>query len=138
MPALAQDSYPSRPVTMVVPFPPGGVADTVGRPVAGAMARQLRQSVVVENRAGGGIGIGMAYVAKARPDGYTLLMALSSLVVLPEADKILNRAQMFRIDQLKRVARFTADPTVLVVRADSPWKTYSAVFGGPWGRKKGV
>lgn len=123
---------------MVVPFPPGGVADTVGRPVAEAMARQLRQSVVVENRAGGGIGIGMAYVAKARPDGYTLLMALSSLVVLPEADKILNRAQMFRIDQLKRVARFTADPTVLVVRADSPWKTYSAVFGGPWGRKKGV
>ncbi|MCP5262955.1 MAG: tripartite tricarboxylate transporter substrate binding protein [Rhodoferax sp.] len=124
-PALAQDSYPSRPVTMVVPFPPGGVADTVGRPVAEAMARQLKQSVVVENKAGAGGGIGMAYVAKAKPDGYTMLMALSSLVVLPEADKILNRAQMFRLDQLKPIARFTADPTVLVVRADSPWKTYA-------------
>jgi len=108
-PALGQDNYPSRPVSMVVPFPPGGVADTVGRPVAEAMARQLKQSVVVENKAGAGGGIGMAYVAKAKPDGYTVLMALSSLVVLPEADKILNRAQMFRVDQLKPIARFTAD-----------------------------
>jgi tripartite-type tricarboxylate transporter receptor subunit TctC len=122
--AMAQDAYPSRPVTMVVPFPPGGVADTVGRPVAEAMARQLKQSMVVENRAGAGGGIGMAYVAKAKADGYTILMALSSLVVLPEADKILNRTQMFRLDQLKPIARFTADPTVLVVRSDSPWKTY--------------
>jgi tripartite-type tricarboxylate transporter receptor subunit TctC len=118
-PAMAQDAYPSRPVTMVVPFPPGGVADTVGRPVAEAMARHLKQPIVVENRAGAGGGIGMAYVAKAKPDGYTILMALSSLVVLPEADKILNRSQMFRVDQLKPIARFTADPTVLVVRADS-------------------
>jgi tripartite-type tricarboxylate transporter receptor subunit TctC len=123
--AMAQDAYPSRPVTMVVPFPPGGVADTVGRPVAEAMARHLKQPMVVENRAGAGGGIGMAYVAKAKPDGYTVLMALSSLVVLPEADKILNRSQMFRVDQLKPIARFTADPTVLVVRADSPWKTYA-------------
>lgn len=123
-PCMAQESYPNRPVTLVVPFPPGGVADTVGRPVAEAMARYLKQSMVVENRAGAGGGIGMAYVAKAKPDGYTLLMALSSLVVLPEADKILNRAPMFKIEQLKPIARFTADPTVLVVRADSPWKTY--------------
>lgn len=124
-PAMAQETYPARPVTMVVPFPPGGVADTVGRPVAEAMARHLKQPMVVENRAGAGGGIGMAHVAKAKPDGYTVLMALSSLVVLPEADKILNRSQMFRVDQLKPIARFTADPTVLVVRADSPWKTYA-------------
>jgi tripartite-type tricarboxylate transporter receptor subunit TctC len=121
----AQETYPSRPITMVVPFPPGGVADTVGRPVAEAMARQLKQSVVIENKAGAGGGIGMAQVAKARPDGYTVLMSLSSLTVLPEADRILGRAPMFRIDQLKPVARFTADPTVLVVNADSPWKTYA-------------
>jgi tripartite-type tricarboxylate transporter receptor subunit TctC len=125
LPALAQDVYPSRPVTMVVPFPPGGVADTVGRPVAEAMARFLKQPVVVENKGGAGGGIGMAQVAKSKPDGYTMLMALSSLVVLPEADKILNRPQMFRVDQLKPIARFTADPTVLAVRADSPWKTYA-------------
>ena len=117
--AVAQ-TYPSKPITMVVPFPPGGVADTVGRPVAEAMSRYLKQSIVVENKGGAGGGIGMAQVAKSRPDGYTLLMSLSSLVVLPEADKILQRAPMFQVNQLKPIARFTADPTVLVVRGDSP------------------
>ena len=122
--AVAQ-TYPSKPITMVVPFPPGGVADTVGRPVAEAMSRHLKQSIVVENKGGAGGGIGMAQVAKSRPDGYTLLMSLSSLVVLPEADKILQRAPMFQVNQLKPIARFTADPTVLVVRSDSPWKNYA-------------
>lgn len=121
---LAQDAYPSRPINMVVPFPPGGVADVVGRPVAEAMGRALGQSMVVENKGGAGGGIGMAQVAKARADGYSVLMALSSIVVLPEADKILKRNPMFTLDQLKPIARFTADPTALVVRADSPWKTY--------------
>ena len=121
--ALAQ-TYPNKAITMVVPFPPGGVADTVGRPVAEAMSRHLKQSIVVENKGGAGGGIGMAQVAKSKGDGYTLLMSLSSLVVLPEADKILQRPPMFLVSQLKPIARFTADPTVLVVRADSPWKTY--------------
>ena len=82
-------SFPTKPITMVVPFPPGGVADTVGRPVAEAMSRHLKQSIVVENKGGAGGGIGMAQVAKSKADGYTVLMSLSSLVVLPEADKIL-------------------------------------------------
>ena len=125
LPALAQDEYPSRPITMLVPFPPGGVADAVGRPVAEAMGRALKQSVIVENKGGAGGGIGMAQVAKSKGDGYSLLMALSSVVVLPEADKVLRRNPMFTLDQLKPIARFTADPTVLVVRADSPWKTYA-------------
>jgi len=118
-------AYPTKPITMVVPFPPGGVADTVGRPVAEAMSRHLKQSIVVENKGGAGGGIGMAQVAKSKGDGYTVLMSLSSLVVLPEADKILQRPPMFQVNQLKAIARFTADPTVLVVRADSPWKTYA-------------
>ena len=125
LPALAQDEYPSRPITLLVPFPPGGVADAVGRPVAEAMGRALKQSMVVENKGGAGGGIGMAQVAKSKADGYSLLMALSSVVVLPEADKVLRRNPMFTLDQLKPIARFTADPTVLVVRADSPWKTYA-------------
>ncbi|HCY16639.1 MAG: Tat pathway signal protein [Curvibacter sp. GWA2_64_110] len=124
LPVLAQDDYPNKPISLLVPFPPGGVADTVGRPVAEAMGRALKQSVIVENKGGAGGGIGMAQVAKSRADGYSLLMALSSIVVLPEADKVLKRAPMFTLDQLKPVARFTADPTALVVRADSPWKTY--------------
>ena len=122
--ASAQDAaYPNRTITMVVPFPPGGVADTVARPVAEALSRMLKQPVVVENKPGAGGGIGMALVAKANPDGYTILMALSSISIIPEADKILGRAPMYQLSQLKPIARFTADPTVLVVRADSPWKT---------------
>ena len=108
---------------MVVPFPPGGLADAVARPVAEAMSRELKQPVVVENKPGAGGGIGMAAVAKAKPDGYTILMSLSSYTVLPEADKLFGRAPMYQLDQLKPVARFTADPTVFAVRADAPWKT---------------
>src|SRR3569832_1125351 len=121
--AFAQAGYPTKPITMVVPFPPGGVADTVARPVAEAMSRELGQTVVIENRARAGGGIGMGYVAKAAPDGYTVLMALSSFTVLPEADVVLGRAQMYSLNALRPIARFTADPTVLAVRADAPWKT---------------
>jgi tripartite-type tricarboxylate transporter receptor subunit TctC len=94
-PAGAQSGYPTKPITMVVPFPPGGLADIVARPVADAMSRDLGQPVVIENRAGAGGGIGMAYAAKAPADGYTVLLALSSLTVIPEADAVLGRAQMF-------------------------------------------
>lgn len=121
--ARAQDAYPSRPIVMVVPFPPGGVADIVGRPAADAMGRALKQPVVIENRAGAGGGIGMQYVAKAKPDGYTVLLALSSISILPEADKVTGRPPMFQLSQFVPIARFTADPTVLAVRSNSPWKT---------------
>lgn len=121
--AVAQAAYPSKTITMVVPFPPGGLADIVGRPVADAMTRNLGEPVVVENKGGAGGGIGMAYVAKAAPDGYTILMALSSYSVLPDADTLLGRPQMYSYASLRPIARFTADPTVLAVRADAPWKT---------------
>jgi len=121
--AAAQTDYPSKPVTMIVPFPPGGVADITARPVAEAMGRHLKQPVVVENKAGAGGGVGMAYVAKSRPDGYTVLLALASISVIPEADKILGRDPMYQFDQLVPVARFTADPTVLAVRAEGPYKS---------------
>lgn len=121
--AYADDAWPAKMVTMVVPFPPGGVADTVARPVAQAMGRYLKQTVIVENKGGAGGAIGMGQVARAKPDGYTVLMALSSIAIIPEADKITGRKPLYQMAQLKPVARFTADPTVLVVRADSPWKT---------------
>ena len=121
--AFAQAPFPSKPITMIVPFPPGGVADTVARPVAEAMSRDLGQPVVIENRGGAGGGIGMGHAAKAAPDGYTVLMALASYSVLPEADAILGRTPMYSFASLRPVARFTADPTVLAVRAESPWKT---------------
>jgi tripartite-type tricarboxylate transporter receptor subunit TctC len=120
--ALAQE-YPDRPVTMVVPFPPGGVADITARPVAAAMSTFLKQPVVVENKAGAGGGVGMQHVARAKPDGYTVLLALSSISIIPEADKVLGRDPMYQLTQLVPIARFTADPTVLAVKADAPWKS---------------
>src|SRR4029079_8302920 len=116
-------TYPSRPISLVVPFPPGGVADIVARPVADAMSRYFNSPVVVEKKPGAGGGIGMGYVAKAKPDGYTLLLALSSISILPEADKVTGRAPLYELKDLVPIARLTADPTVLAVRADSPWKT---------------
>ena len=121
--AMAQAAFPAKPITMIVPFPPGGLADTVGRPVAEAMSKDLHQPVIIENKGGAGGGIGMAQAAKAPADGYTILLALSSYSVLPEADKILGRQQMYGYGALRPIARFTADPTVLAVRADAPWKT---------------
>src|SRR5881394_3573478 len=121
--ALAQSNYPDKPITMIVPFPPGGVADTVARSVAEALGRELKQPVVVENRAGAGGALGIGVAARAPADGYTVLLSLSSISILPEADKILDRKPAYMLNQFKPIARFTADPTVLVVRADAPWKT---------------
>jgi tripartite-type tricarboxylate transporter receptor subunit TctC len=124
-PAFAQSSYPDKPITMIVPFPPGGVADTVARPVAEALARELKQPVVVENRAGAGGALGIGFAARAPADGYTVLLSLSSISILPEADRILGRKPGYQLSQFRPIARFTADPTVLVVRADSRWKTFA-------------
>ncbi|MGH8797019.1 MAG: tripartite tricarboxylate transporter substrate binding protein [Caldimonas sp.] len=108
---------------MIVPFPPGGVADTVARPVAEALSRELKQTVVIENKPGAGGALGMGYAARASADGYTILMTLSSISILPEADKLLGRKPAYQLNQFRPIARFTADPTVFVVRADAPWHT---------------
>ena len=121
--AAAQDAFPSRPISLIVPFPPGGVADIVGRPFADALTRELKTPVVIENKTGAGGGIGMGFVAKAKADGYTLLLALSSISILPAADKVIGRPPLYQLDQLTPIARLTADPTVLAVRVESPWKT---------------
>ena len=122
-PVHAEGNWPDKPITMIVPFPPGGVADTVGRPVAEALGKELKQPVIVENRVGAGGALGMGIAGRAPADGYTILMTLSSISILPEADQILGRKPAYTLNQFKPIARFTADPTVFVVRADAPWKT---------------
>ena len=120
--AFAQDPYPSKPITMIVPFPPGGVADIVGRPLASQMEKALKQPVVVVNRTGAGGAVGMASVAKAAPDGYTILMGLSSISIFPVSDRINGKTPSYEMKDFAPIALITADPTVLVVSADSPWK----------------
>lgn len=122
--AQAQEPWPAaRPISMVVAFPPGGVADLTARPLAVALEKILKQKVLVENKPGAGGAVGNALVAKARPDGYTMLMALSSVTILPEADRVNGRAPGYTLDQLVPVALVSADPTVLVVRSESPYKS---------------
>jgi len=121
--AGAQDAFPSRPITIVAPFPPGGVADLTARPVAAAMEKVLKSPVGVVNKTGAAGAVGMQSVAVAKPDGYTLLLALSSISIIPEADKIFDRKPAFTVDQFAPIALISADPTVLVVPADKPWKT---------------
>ena len=136
--AWGQETYPTKPIALIVPFPPGGVADIVARPAADAMSRYLKQPVVIENKPGAGGGIGMGFVAKAKPDGYTLLLALSSISILPEADKVTGRTPLYALDQFVPIARLTADPTVLAVRTDSPWKTLADFIADAKRRPGGI
>jgi len=119
----AADAYPSRPILLVVPFPPGGVVELVGRPLAASMEKSLKQPVVITNKTGAAGAVGNAYVATADPDGYKILMSLSSISVIPEADKLFNRKPAYTLDQLLPIARVSADPTVLVVQSSATWKT---------------
>jgi tripartite-type tricarboxylate transporter receptor subunit TctC len=121
--AHAQGAFPNRPVTMVVPFPPGGIADITGRPLAASMSKVLGQQVVVENKAGAGGAVGHAFVAKAKPDGYTIMTALSSIVVIPEADRVNGRPSTYQMADFTPIALISADPTILLVPANAPWKT---------------
>src|SRR5712691_8507133 len=121
-PAFAQDAYPSRPITMVVAFPPGGVADITARPTAFAMEKVLKQRVIIENKPGAAGATGNAYVANARADGYTVLMALSSISVIPEAERLQGNKPPYELAQFAPIALISADPVVLVVRDEAPWK----------------
>ncbi len=120
--AMAQ-TFPDRLLTVIVPFTPGGVSDVTARPLAAAMAANLGQSLVIDNKGGAGGAIGMAAAAKAKPDGYTLMMALPSMISIPISDRISGRPSSFQVNQFKPIARLTADPTVLAVRTESRWKT---------------
>ena len=121
--ARAQDAYPSKPVTVVVPFSPGGISDVIGRPFVHSLGRVLKQSFVIENRAGAGGGVGMAYAARAKPDGYTLMVALSSISAIPASDRLFGRPPSYEIKQFAPIALISADPAFLVVRADGPYKS---------------
>jgi tripartite-type tricarboxylate transporter receptor subunit TctC len=116
-------SWPTRNITMIVAFPPGGQADLAARPVAVALEKILGRSVVVDNRAGAGGMLGNAAAARAEPDGHTLLMALSSMTFLPEAERLYDRKPSYDYDQLVPIARVLADPGVLAVRKDSPYQS---------------
>src|SRR6185312_9743731 len=92
---FAADAYPTHAITLVNPFPPGGVADVIGRPLAASLEPIVKQPVVVETKAGAAGAVGAQFAAGAKPDGYTLLVHITSLAGLPEVDKLFGRTPKF-------------------------------------------
>lgn len=121
---FAQTNFPTKPVNIVVPFPPGGAADQPTRLFSLAMSNVWKQPAVVMTRPGAGGAIGTSAVATAAPDGYTVLATNPSLLILPEADRLFGRTPSFDRSSFTPLGLLVADPVVLVVKADAPWKTY--------------
>ncbi len=126
-PVHAQDAFPSRPITMIVAFPPGGVADKNARPTSAAMEKVLKQSVTITNRPGAGGAVGNAVVAHAKPDGYTIGMLLSSVSVIPAADALYERKPAYKLDELRTIALISADPMILIVAGNSKWNSVKSL-----------
>ena len=113
--ASSQDKWPTRPLKLVVPYAAGGPSDAAGRFIADGLTRELGQSVVVDNRPGGGASIGAAAVAKAAPDGYTFLLGHAASVSLtPQIRKV----DYDPLKDLTPVAAFSSNFTLLVTRKD--------------------
>ncbi|AOY94701.1 hypothetical protein BKK79_22650 [Cupriavidus sp. USMAA2-4] len=123
VPALlhAQPAWPGKPIRLVSPAAPGQAADVIGRTVAQGLATALGQPIVVENRLGAGGMIGTDAVAKAAPDGYTLLIASSGPLVITPA--VFRKVPYEPIKDFVYVASLATTPQVLLVRADSPYRT---------------
>lgn len=121
--AGADEPFPTRPITIVNPFPPGGQADLTGRPLASSLERVLKQPVVITNKSGAAGAVGMQTVAVARPDGYTVLITVPAISTIPEVDRLFGRPPTFARDQFAPIARINADPCILVVNAEQPWRS---------------
>jgi tripartite-type tricarboxylate transporter receptor subunit TctC len=112
------ETYPASKITLVVAFAPGGVADTVGRLIAQGLGERLHQTVVVENRGGAGGNIAAGLVARAAPDGYTLLVTTTALAI----NATLHQNNPFKPDDFATVAIAASSPEALVTSPDSPAK----------------
>lgn len=117
-PAMAENqaaNYPDRPISWIVPFPPGGAMDVIARVLGENMSQELGQSIVVENKPGAGGNIGANYVAKAKPDGYTIMIAANGMAVNPFLYSSLHYDP---IKDFEPISLLAAVPNILVTQAD--------------------
>jgi tripartite-type tricarboxylate transporter receptor subunit TctC len=121
--AAAEDAFPSRPITIINAFPPGGINDVVTRPAASALEPIFRQPVVVETKAGAAGGVGAQVAANARPDGYTLLSHNNGISSYAEVDKLFGRTPKATRADFIPLARLCADPVLVLVNDQQPYKT---------------
>ena len=122
-PALAQDVYPSRPVTIINAFPPGGINDLVTRPAASALEAIFKQPIVVETKAGAAGAVGAQVAANAKPDGYTLLSHNNGISSYAEVDKLFGRPPKTTRADFIPLGRLAADPVLVIVNDQQPYKT---------------
>jgi tripartite-type tricarboxylate transporter receptor subunit TctC len=122
-PAFAQEAYPTRAITFINPFPPGGAADVVGRPMTSLLEPVIKQPCIVETKAGAAGQVGAQFAANAKPDGYTVLIHIVSISGFEQVDKLFDRTPKFTRADFIPIARLTAGPMVLVVNDQTPYKT---------------
>lgn len=132
--AQAQAAYPSQTITIIVPYAPGGTTDVVGRALATSLTKQLKQSVIVENKPGAGGTLGVVDMMRAKPDGYRLTLVPVSVFRQPYVQK----TQYDPIRDLTYVASFSAYDFILAVAADSPFKSVKDVVEYAKANKEGV
>ena len=137
-PSFAQAAYPTRPVTIVNPFPPGGAVDVVGRPLAAMLEPLLKQPVVMETKAGAAGQVGAQFAANAKPDGYTLLAHLPSVSGFESVDKLFGRTPKFTRANFIPIARVTEGPLVIVVNDKQPYKTVKELIEDAKKRPNGI
>ncbi len=114
-------AYPDKPITLVVPYGSGGVADLAGRTLAGAAQKQLGQPIMVVNKTGAGGATGSSFVAKAKPDGYTLLVSRIGCQAIYPAQNLPNK--LYEWDDFTFLTILDENPFVFVVQSSSPYKT---------------
>jgi tripartite-type tricarboxylate transporter receptor subunit TctC len=119
-PASAQSSYPDRRITLVVPYPAGGATDVLGRLLANKLSEAWKQTVVVENKSGGGGVVGNDFVAKAQPDGYTVLLAITQII---QAPSLVQKLPYDVFKDLAPVTQVALSTIVLVVPEQQPFKS---------------
>ena len=122
--SFAQSDFPNRLINLVSPYPPGGAVDQAARSIAQSLFKVWNQAVVVNTKPGAGGAIGIQAVANATPDGYTLLVTAPALLSVPESDRLFGKTPSFDRSQFTPLALLSADPVLLVVKADAPWKTF--------------
>jgi len=137
-PVLGQDAYPSRPITFINPFPPGGAADVVARPFASVLEPLLKQPVVIETKAGAAGAVGAQFAASAKPDGYTMLVHIVSISGFAEVDKLFGRQPKFTRADFIPLARLTAGPMVLVVNDKQPYHSLKELVDDAKKRPNGI
>src|ERR1043165_5799382 len=122
-PVLAQEVFPSRPITILNAFPPGGINDVVTRPAAHALEGIFKQAVVVETKAGAAGAVGAQVAANAKPDGYTLLSHNNGISGYAEVDKLFGRTPKVTHADFIPLGRLCADPVLVLVNDQQPYKS---------------